>query len=92
MHEVAPRRSLDTNLADIAITASPNPNLQRPRVQGKFLYLGDENFWVRGVTYGTFRPDAEGQMYHAPTEVARDFALMAANGLNTIRTYTAPPR
>ena len=92
MYEAVSSRSLDANLSDITITSDTNPSLQRPRVQGKFLYLGDENFWVRGVTYGTFRPDAEGQMYHARTEVARDFALMAANGLNAIRTYTAPPR
>lgn len=92
MYEAAPSRSLDTNLSDSAITSDTDSSLQRPRVQGKFLYLGDENFWIRGVTYGTFRPDAKGQMYHAPTQVARDFALMAANGLNAIRTYTAPPR
>ena len=92
MHEIALRRSLNTNLSDIAITSAPNLSLQRPHVQGKFLYLGNENFWIRGVTYGTFRPDAQGHMYHDPAKVAQDFALMAENGLNAIRTYTAPPR
>jgi GT2 family glycosyltransferase len=66
--------------------------MQRPRVNGKFLYVGDAKLWVRGITYGTFRPDANGDEYPAPAQVERDFAQMAANGLNAVRTYTAPPR
>jgi O-antigen biosynthesis protein len=47
---------------------------------------------VRGVTYGTFRPDAETDDFPRPEAVAEDFAAMAANGINAIRTYTVPPR
>ena len=50
----------------------------RPRVEGKFLYVGDEKFYVRGVTYGPFRPDENGCEYHNPEMVDRDFAQMAA--------------
>src|SRR5918911_4626009 len=64
----------------------------RPHVGGKFLYLGDQKLYVRGVTYGPFRPDADGSEYHSPDVVERDFAQMAANGLNAVRTYTVPPR
>ena len=64
----------------------------RPKVQGKFLFVGDEKLWIRGVTYGTFRPDADGNEYHDPETVEHDFAQMADNGLNAIRTYTVPPR
>ncbi len=64
----------------------------RPRVRGKFIFVGDDKFYVRGVTYGTFRPDADGNQYRDPEVVERDFAQMAANGLNAIRTYTVPPR
>src|ERR671933_241590 len=64
----------------------------RPHVGGKFIYLGDQKYYVRGVTYGPFRPDADGGEYHSPDIVARDFAQMAANGLNAVRTYTVPPR
>ena len=67
-------------------------HMRRPKVRGKFLYVADEKFWIRGVTYGTFRPDAHGDEYHNPETVERDFALMAENGLNTVRTYTVPPR
>jgi GT2 family glycosyltransferase len=64
---------------------------QRPRAHGKFIFVGDEKFYVRGVTYGTFRPLEDGHEYPAPEMVEQDFALMAANGLNAVRTYTAPP-
>jgi beta-galactosidase/beta-glucuronidase len=66
--------------------------MQRPHVSGRFLYVGDEKLWIRGVTYGTFRPDADGNEYHDPAVVERDFALITENGLNAIRTYTVPPR
>ena len=64
----------------------------RPRPRGKFLYVGDEKFWVRGVTYGTFRPGDDGCDYPRPVVVEEDFAQIAAAGLNTVRTYSAPPR
>ncbi len=50
----------------------------RPRVRGKFLFVGGEKLYIRGVTYGTFRPDADGNEYH-PDVVERDFAEMAAH-------------
>ena len=64
----------------------------RPRVRGKFLFVGDEKLHIRGVTYGTFRPDADGCEYPRPEIVEQDFALMAANGINALRTYTVPPQ
>ena len=33
---------------------------------GKSIFLGDEKLYVRGVTYGTFRPDDETQRLPAP--------------------------
>src|SRR5438309_12115856 len=65
----------------------------RPRVRGKFLFVGDEKLYVRGVTYGAFTPDAAGNEYHDLATVERDFALMAANGINAVRIpHTTPPR
>src|SRR4029453_19687520 len=64
----------------------------RPEVRGKFLYEGNRKLYVRGVTYGTFRPDEEGCEYGDPLTVERDFQQMAAAGLNAVRTYTVPPR
>jgi GT2 family glycosyltransferase len=64
----------------------------RPEVRGKFLYLGETKFLVKGVTYGTFAPDATGGEYGSAEAVERDFANMAAHGFNAVRTYTVPPR
>ena len=64
----------------------------RPSVRGKFIFLGQEKLLVKGVTYGTFRPTEDGCEYHDPETVGRDFAAMAANGINAVRTYTVPPR
>ncbi len=72
--------------------AEPATAELRPTVRGKFIFVGQEKFYVRGVTYGTFRPDENGDEFPAPRMMERDFALMAENGINTVRTYTAPPR
>jgi GT2 family glycosyltransferase len=64
----------------------------RPRVGGKFIFLGEDKSYVRGVTYGTFRPLPDGSHYPSPQVVGQDFARIAANGLNAVRTYTVPPR
>ena len=61
-------------------------------MRGKSLFLGDRKLHVRGVTYGTFRPDEETSDYPSVEAVAEDFAGMAANGINAVRTYTVPPR
>jgi hypothetical protein len=53
---------------------------------GKFLYRGDQIFYVPSVTNGPFRPDADGGGYHSPDVVERDVAQMAATGLNAVRT------
>src|SRR5262245_61143262 len=68
------------------------PAAPRPRAAGKFLICGDRKLHVRGVTYGTFRPTADGAEFPEPARVRRDFALMAAHHVNAVRTYTAPPR
>jgi GT2 family glycosyltransferase len=64
----------------------------RPRIAGKFLFAGEEKLYVRGVTYGTFGAGDEGDAFLEPETVERDFAAMAAAGINSVRTYTVPPR
>jgi GT2 family glycosyltransferase/DNA-binding beta-propeller fold protein YncE len=59
---------------------------------GKFLKAGDERFLVKGVTYGTFAPDAQGYQFPALDQLAADFRQMARLGINTVRTYTPPGR
>ena len=62
----------------------------RATVAGKFLQLGAERFWVKGVSYGTFAPDADGKHFPPPARIAEDFAAMQRAGVNTVRTYTVP--
>ena len=57
----------------------------RPAVRGKFLWVGGEKLIVRGITYGTFRPDADGVNYPKQDLVERDFEAMAAHGFNCVR-------
>jgi len=57
---------------------------------GKFLQVGCERFLIKGVTYGTFAPDADGYQFPSRERVAEDFRLMAGLGINTVRTYTPP--
>ena len=63
----------------------------RTTLGGKFLWAGQEKFFVRGVTYGTFRPGIGGAAFPSPRIVEQDFTQMAANGVNAMRTYNAPP-
>ena len=60
-------------------------------MRGKFLFIGEEKLYVRGVTYGPFCPGQDGTEYPNPARVAEDFEAMVAAGINTIRTYSVPP-
>lgn len=63
----------------------------RPKITGKFITLEDEKFYIKGVTYGTFKPDNDGIQFPPKEIVEMDFSLMSLYGLNTVRTYTTPP-
>jgi glycosyltransferase involved in cell wall biosynthesis len=85
-------RSPTTRPALIRPRPDPRPGRGlRPRVSGRFLYVGDEKLWVRGVTYGTFTPVAPGDDGYDPAKADEDFARMTDAGVNAIRLYTVPP-
>jgi glycosyltransferase involved in cell wall biosynthesis len=63
----------------------------RVRRLGQQLWLGEDVFRVRGVTYGSFRPRRDGHLFPEPQVIRSDLAAIAALGLNTVRIYTAPP-
>ena len=69
---------------------APIGHAHRTEVAGKFFRRGDEKLYLRGVTYGPFRPDEDGVPYQRDA-AADDFAHIRAEGFNTIRLYTAPP-
>src|SRR5262245_2985096 len=90
---VLPTTETSTAVAAPSTSKSKLPTATaRPCVRGKFLFLGDRKFYVRGVTYGTFRPDEHDNEYRSRDAVERDFGMMRANGINSVRTYTVPPR
>jgi GT2 family glycosyltransferase len=64
---------------------------QRIRPAAKFFLEGDKKFFVKGVTYGPFKPDAEGNYLGRPEQVDIDLALMRQAGLNVVRIYHSPP-
>ncbi len=76
-----------TNLS--AITWVVN---NRVCVKGKFLYTAGQKFYIKGVTYGTFKPNENGLQFPQSDVVAKDFSLMSMNGFNSVRTYTVPPK
>src|SRR5215471_16283052 len=82
--------ALQTNSSHDAMCPSREISV-RPCVRGKFLFVDAQKLYVRGVTYGTFRPDESGEQYPDPAVIEQDFARMSACGLNAIRTYTVPP-
>jgi glycosyltransferase involved in cell wall biosynthesis/exo-beta-1,3-glucanase (GH17 family) len=67
------------------------PSRSRVEVDGKHLALGGRPFKVRGVTYGGFRPRADGAGFPETDRISTDLQAMAAAGLNVVRTYTLPP-
>jgi O-antigen biosynthesis protein len=65
----------------------------RVRVDGKFFRLGDEKFWMKGVTYGPFAPQPETGVQLPPQiQLEADFRQIRGVGANTIRVYHVPPR
>lgn len=61
-----------------------------PSIEGKFLRVNGERFWVKAVTYGTFSANSCGEPYPELEEVRDDFARMSDVGINTVRLYTPP--
>src|SRR5256884_9979291 len=81
--------------SEIVLELSSAPKIalgcSRAVLGGKFLWVGQEKLFVRGVTYGTFRPGMDGSAFPSSRVVEQDFSLMSANGLKAVATYMPPP-
>lgn len=64
----------------------------RIRVRAKFFFDGERKFFVKGVTYGPFAPDAEGCHFGTPEKARADFMAMREAGINLVRVYYIPPK
>src|SRR5918996_3136551 len=71
------------------MTSSANPQI---RAVAKFFFEAAEKFFVKGVTYGPFKPDGDGNYLGRPEQVETDLALMRQTGFNVVRIYHVPPR
>jgi O-antigen biosynthesis protein len=69
----------------------PHAGAGRVRIHGKRFAHGEEGTRLRGLTYGPFAPDADGQPFPTRSRVCDDLAKMQALGANSIRTYHVPP-
>src|SRR5712691_9373642 len=65
---------------------------ERVTIDGKFLRLGERKFYVKGVTYGPFAPDAKGETFGSLAQVVRDFQQIRELGANLLRVYYVPPK
>jgi len=87
------RLTASVGIRGLGETASAEHGLlPRARTAGKFFAADREKLYLRGVTYGTFAPGEDGEELTDPDLVAADFAAMADHGIDTVRTYTVPPR
>src|SRR5688572_11360092 len=65
---------------------------QRVSVDGKFFRRGAQKFYAKGLAYGPFAPNAQGEPFASPEQTAKDFALIRESGANVVRIYHVPPR
>src|SRR2546422_7196795 len=69
----------------------PSSNL-RVSVDGKFFRLGKNKFYVKGLAYGPFAPNAAGLPFASPEQTASDLGQIRDGGANLVRVYTIPPK
>ncbi len=80
-------------LAPSAPPPATTTPLERIRVRAKFFSRAIPRRWfIKGVTYGPFAPDAEGHFVGNPEKARKDFLLMQELGINLLRVYHIPPR
>ncbi|HVM49522.1 MAG TPA: glycosyltransferase [Candidatus Acidoferrum sp.] len=73
----------------MAVAASFRP---RVCVDGKFFRLGQKKFYVKGLAYGPFAPNAAGQAFASPERTKADLAQIREAGANLVRIYEVPAK
>jgi O-antigen biosynthesis protein len=73
----------------MSVAASCRP---RVSVDGKFFRLGEQKFYVKGLAYGPFAPNAAGQCFASPEQTRADLAQIREAGANLVRLYQLPAK
>jgi GT2 family glycosyltransferase len=68
----------------------PPVSLASLRVDGRFFARASDRATLRGVTYGPFAPNANGEAFPEPAQLRTDCAQIVAAGFNAVRLYTVP--
>lgn len=71
---------------------APSHNRARVQADGKSFRLGGEKFCVKGLTYGPFAPNPNGEFFPPLEKVLADFRQIAELGANVLRVYYVPPK
>jgi glycosyltransferase involved in cell wall biosynthesis len=74
------------------MSTAPTKELPPIRVRSKFFDEAGQKWFLKGVTYGPFKPNADGDLISTPEQARRDFESMRTLGVNLIRVYHVPPR
>ena len=67
-------------------------NLPRVSVDGRFFRRSAQKLCLKGVAYGPFMPNAQGEPFASPEITDRDFVQIRDLGANLLRIYHVPPR
>src|SRR5688572_24212956 len=62
----------------------------RVRIDGRLFRIGDADWYLKGLTYGPFRPNSAGEHIPEPHRAFADLANMRSLGCNAIRLYHLP--
>lgn len=76
-----------------ALPSSPTPSAAadaRLRGAGKFFQRDGQKVFLRGVSYGPFRPNARGEAFPEDDRLSADLAHIRAMGFDTVRLYELP--
>ncbi len=72
--------------------AATSASLARVTIDGKGFRQGAEKFFVKGVSYGPFGPDAGDGTFASREQTARDFCQIRELDANLVRVYHVPPK
>ncbi|MGC3991033.1 MAG: glycosyltransferase [Chthoniobacteraceae bacterium] len=82
----------ESSVLDAPSATTTRAAMEPIRARAKFFFDGENKFFIKGVTYGPFEPDAAGDFVGNPEKARADFTLMQELGVNLLRIYHIPPR